>query len=256
MLAIKRRELIAQKIKHNEQVTAKELSDQFDVTYETIRRDLIELEEQGEIQRTHGGAFYNSVKDYDVDVSSRLVKELESKQKIAKIARSLVKQNNVIYLDSSTTATEIAKEICDMKITVVTNSLLTTNLLTEFPNIRTITIGGELDLINHCFVSYKNNIASTNYFTQISFVSCRSLCLEHGPMDSNEQLAEIRLAAIKNSRVSYLIADHTKFNEVSLYKISSFDDIDGIITDIKPDEQWIKSQSKLGFKLIYPNQSF
>jgi len=252
MLAVIRREIIGQKLLDNKFLTVKELSEEFHVTDETIRRDLKLLEEKGELFRTHGGAYLKSVKDYDIDVNYRQTKELEAKQKIAVIAKDLVQDNNVVFLDSSTTAAEIAKAICNMNLTVVTNSLISANILVNYSTIKIIVIGGELDPTNLCFISDSSSNEINRYFTQKCFVSCRSLCLEHGPMDSNERLAQIRLAAIQNSNSVYLIADHTKFSEVSLYKIASFKELDAIITDVKPDARWHQCVEENEIDLLYP----
>jgi len=64
MLAVKRRQIITEKVKEKKFVTVKELTDEFDVTDETIRRDLKVLEEEGELLRTHGGAFLREVKTF------------------------------------------------------------------------------------------------------------------------------------------------------------------------------------------------
>jgi DeoR/GlpR family transcriptional regulator of sugar metabolism len=253
MLAVKRREIIVHKVRANKYVTVKELAEQFDVTDETIRNDLKFLEDRGDLFRTHGGAYVQAIRSYDVDVNYRLVVELAAKQKIAKIARNIINDNHIIFLDPSTTAAEIAKSITEMNLTVVTNSLLTTNLLANYPNIKIILIGGTFNKTYHCFINDINNLDMHEYFTQVSFVSCRSLCLEHGPMDSNQPLSQLRAMAIKNSQRVYLIADHTKFNEISLYKIASFEDLDGIITDEKPNDQWLEMAEETGIEILYPN---
>jgi DeoR/GlpR family transcriptional regulator of sugar metabolism len=253
MLAVKRRQIIAEKVKEKKFITVKELTEEFDVTDETIRRDLKYLEQHGELLRTHGGAFLREVKTFDVDVQYRKAKEIEAKLKIAEISKNIINDNDVIFLDSSTTAAEIAKAIRDMTLTVVTNSLLITNVLANHANIKTIVIGGTLDLTNLCFIGDSSSTELGRYFTNKCFVSCRSISLEHGPMDSNERLAMIRSAAISNSNSVYLIADHTKFGGVSLCQIAPLEKFDGIITDEQPSQQWLKAVSKSGPEFLLPS---
>ena len=254
MLAVKRRQIITEKVKEKKFITVKELTDEFDVTDETIRRDLKVLEEEGELLRTHGGAFLREVKTFDVDVQYRQTKEIVAKQRIANISKKLIDDHDVIFLDSSTTAAEIAKSVSDLELTIITNSLLIANLLANNQNIKTIVVGGTLDLTNLCFIADTTAGELSRYFTNKCFVSCRSISFDHGPMDSNESLAMIRSTAINNSNSVYLIADHTKFNGVSLCQIATYDKFDGIITDVQPDEDWIKMTSKIGVKLLFPNE--
>ncbi len=253
MLAVKRREIITEKIKEKKYLTVKELTEAFDVTDETIRRDLKFLEDRGELFRTHGGAYLGEIRATDIDVKFRKTKEIRAKQEIANISKRLISENNVIFLDSSTTAAEVAKAISDMNLTIVTNSVIITEIMINHPNIKTIVIGGQLDLTNLCFISETSSNELGRYFTQKCFVSCRSLSFEHGPMDSNERLAAVRSSAINNSHSVYLIADHTKFDEVSLCKIAPFEKFHGIITDTRPDERWIKMAAQKGFDLLFPN---
>lgn len=252
MLAVKRRQIITEKIKVKKFITVKELTEEFDVTDETIRRDLKYLEQNGELLRTHGGAFLREIKTFDVDVQYRKTKEINAKLKIAEISKDIITENDVIFLDSSTTAAEIAKAIRNMSLTVVTNSLIIINLLVNHPNIKTVVIGGPLDLTNLGFIGDSSTGELGRYFTNKCFVSCRSISLEHGPMDSNERLAMIRSAAISNSNAVYLIADHTKFGGVSLCQIAPLEKFNGIITDIEPDEEWIKTVSKSGVEFLFP----
>ena len=82
------------------------------------------------------------------------------------------------------------------------------------------------------------------------FISCRSLSVESGIMDSTELLAEIRQKAAKRSKDTYVIADYSKFNKNSFIKICEFKDIVGIISDYEYDEKWEKLAEKEGLTLI------
>jgi DeoR/GlpR family transcriptional regulator of sugar metabolism len=248
MLISDRRKRISELVKKKKFIRVNELAEMFNVTGETVRRDLKYLDKHGELSRAHGGAY---IRSYDVDIQYRQTKMVEAKKHIARICKELIKENDVIFLDSSTTALEIAKALVGLKLTIVTNSLLITNLLVAYPYVKTIVIGGNLDLMNHCFTGPQSIEEIANYYTQKCFVSCRTLSSVHGPMDSNEFLAQVRSIAVEHSNESYLVADSTKFDDMSLRPIASLEQFAAVITEKEPAEHWGNLASEKGFKLLF-----
>lgn len=238
MLAVKRKSIIKDMVLENKSVTVADLAKKFNVTEETIRRDLKVLEAEGVLTRTYGGAFVQSGVINEVNIAVRETFLIENKRLIANKCVNLVHNGDSIFLDCSTTAYYIAQALKNMRLTVITNSLKITNLLVSYQNIRLITVGGILDHENMSFTG-KNVIDILNiYFFDVSFVSCRSLSLEHGITDSEEQKAAIRKLAIQHSNKIYVVADYSKFNKTSFIKICDFSDVDGIIVDKKLSQEW------------------
>ncbi|MEA4812254.1 MAG: DeoR/GlpR family DNA-binding transcription regulator [Anaerolineaceae bacterium] len=248
MLSVDRRQKISEIVKEKKFITVNELASLLEVTGETIRRDLKYLDDRGELSRAHGGAY---IRSYDVDIHYRETKMVEAKQHIAQICRGFIKENDVVFLDSSTTALEIAKTFLDVNLTVVTNSLVITNFLVAQPNIKTVTIGGNLDLRNLCFSGPATVSEVGRYYTQKCFISCRTLSSVHGAMDSNELLAQVRAIAVKNSNEAFLVADSTKFDDMSLCPIAPMESFSALVTEKKPHETWQNLAKEKNFRLIY-----
>ena len=238
MLAITRKNEIKDIVLEKKSVTVTELSKQFSVTEETIRRDLKSLEDEGFLLRTYGGAFIQDGVQNEVEMTIRETAYVESKKIIACKCLELVHNGDSIFLDSSTTAMFVCNEIKDMRLTVLTNSLKITNLLSDCANINLITIGGIYTPQYMSFLGKSTLQAMGGFFVDKAFLSCRSLSMEHGITDSNEQLAELRQKVLERANQTFLIADYSKFNKTSFIKICDFDEIQCIITDKKQKQEW------------------
>lgn len=238
MLAVTRKNKIKDILIERKSITVTELSKTFDVTEETIRRDLKFLEDEGFLTRTYGGAFIQSGVENNVTVELREVAYTKSKDAIAKECRKLIHNGDSIFLDASTTALFVARAISDMRLTVVTNSLLIIDQLTEQENIRLVCIGGTLSRDHKAFQGNSTIQALDNLFLDKTFMSCRSLSMEHGITDSSEGMAMIRQKLLKRSNEVYLIADYSKFDKTSFIHICDFDDLTGVITDKVLNQEW------------------
>lgn len=249
MLAIKRKSVIKDLVLENKSVIVVDLAKKFGVTEETIRRDLKSLEAEGVLTRTYGGAFVQSGVINDVSLAIRETFFIENKQLIADKCTTFVHNGDFIFLDCSTTAYYVAKAIKDMRLTVMTNSLKITNLLASYQNIRLITVGGILDHDSMSFTGKSVTDVISTYFFDVSFISCRSLSLEHGITDSEEQKAMTRKLVVQHSNKTYLIADYSKFDKTSFVKTCDFSDIDAVVVDKKLSKEWHSCLSKANVAL-------
>jgi len=123
MLAIERRKRIMRLIQENQSVLVPELSKLFNVTEETIRRDLEKLEAEGLLKRTYGGAVINENSSADIPLNIREITNIESKQAISMKVAEYIEDGDTLLLDSSSTVLQVAKQIkFKKKLTVITNS--------------------------------------------------------------------------------------------------------------------------------------
>lgn len=238
MLAITRRNEIRDIIQDKKSITVVELSKRFSVTEETIRRDLKQLEEEGVLMRTYGGAFIQDGVENNVDLNLRKTAYTQSKEAIALCCRKHIHSGDSLFIDSSTTSLALAKSISDMHLTVTTNSLLIVKELCDKPNIHLICIGGNYSSVDQAFCGLYTNEIMKKYYFDKAFVSCRTLSLANGITDSIESVAEVRQIAIKRSKEVYVIADYSKFNHTSFIHICDFDDIDYVVSDFEPTDDW------------------
>lgn len=238
MLPILRRSKIKEIIYEEKSVSVSKLSKEFGVTEETIRRDLQELENEGILKRIYGGAYINDMVQSDVDVSLREQILVEEKELIANRCANEVLPGNSVFLDASTTSLYIALKIKHLKITVITNSLKIANILEDSPSIHLVLTGGIYNQNSMSFLGKGAENSLSNLFVDKAFVSCRSIHINTGITDSNEQQAEVRRLAIKHSNQAYLVVDHTKFDSTAFSFISDFDDISYLVTDKKINNEW------------------
>lgn len=240
MIPAVRREKIKNMILTKKNVSVVDLSQAFSVSEETIRRDLKHLEEEGILTRTHGGAIIENRVASTVDNHILENIFIENKKQIALQAKQFIKSNDCIYLDSSTTSFHICKEILDLKLTVVTNSLSIINLLSDYENINLISIGGSLNSSRKCFGGRSAIQFLNKYYVDKAFISCRSLSLTEGITDSNDDDAAIKETIVSRSNHTFVVADHSKFDRVSFSYICNFDAISHVITDKPVSEDWIQ----------------
>lgn len=238
MLAVTRKSKIKELVLEKKSVTVSELAKLFSITEETIRRDLKTLEDEGILIRTYGGAYIQDGVQNDIDVNIRETIYINSKQKIAEKCATLVNHGDSIFLDASTTSLFIATKIRDKRVTVITNSLKVANTLADAESVHLILIGGMFSPPSMSFLGRNAEINIKTYFVDKAFISCRSVSMEHGITDSNEQQAEIRHIAMNRANKVYLVVDYTKLNKTSFATISSLDEIDAIIIDKYLDSDW------------------
>ncbi len=238
MLPIARKNKIKEIILEKKSVTVAELTELFNVTEETIRRDLKQLEDEGILNRTYGGAYLSETVQYDVDVNLREHIHIEGKRRIARKSLEYIKNGDSIFLDASTTSLAIASMLTNQKITVVTNSIKIVKALLDKKNIQIVVIGG---LLSHSSLSNLGRNAEENmtkYFFDTAFISSSSISMENGMTDTNEQQATIRHIAATRANKVHLIVDHTKFDKTSFVKIGDLSMIDNVIVDEALSEEW------------------
>lgn len=239
ILAVNRREAILKQLAEDKSVLVRELSEKLKVTPETIRKDLTILENEGRLIKTHGGAFTREGVKNDLDVRIRETIYLDAKGKIGKKCSEFINDGDTVLLDASTTSLQIAKNITHKnKITVLTNSLKVAEELSNYPNIKSVLLGGTLDHSSLSFVGHDTEQMLEKYFVDKAFVSCRGISIEHGITDSNEFQAIIRKTMFKKGQKRYLIIDSTKFDVIAFSLIGSFEIIDAIVVEKSIDEQW------------------
>lgn len=238
MLRITRKSKIKEMVLEKKSVTVSELSKLFSVTEETVRRDLKELEAEGILTRTYGGAFIQDGVQNEIDVNIRETLFVTNKEKIAAKCATAINHGDSIFLDSSTTSLFIAAKIRDKRVTVITNSLKVANTLSDSESVRLILTGGMLSTQSMSFLGRSTLSSLQSFFVDKAFISCRSVSMEHGVTDSNEQQAEVRQLAIKRTNRTYLVVDYTKFNKTSFTHICSFDEINAVVVDKHLDDAW------------------
>lgn len=251
MAAKDRLNMIRQQLKADKKVTVSNLSRTYQVTEETIRRDLEKLEAEGFLTRTFGGAVYNqSVQKENVHFYKRAAMNIEEKKKIASASFDFLKDKNTLATDSSTTVMEAVKLLKDKDLTILSAS---TEIFRELgdTNIRIISTGG---MFNKKTLSLQGQVAKDTvqrYHVNIALISCKGLDLEKGVTDTNESEAEVKKCMIRQAKEVALLVDHTKFGRTAFAHLLDFEDIDYLVTDERPDDEWIQLCREKNIQLIY-----
>ena len=234
MLKIERQNLISQEIRKAGFVMVPGLSELLHCSEETIRRDLKEMEKAGILTRTHGGAYLieNYDKGYPIEVRKSYLQH--TKERLAEVAMSEIRENDVVMLDASTTCLAIAQAILmrGVNVTLITNSLAICTLFSEGnSNVNLVGIGGTFRRRTMAFADPNSVEALRRYYADRAFISCPKVSVEHGLSDNHISEANVRRQMLKNAQKKILVLDHTKFEGNANVLFEGMEDINLIITD-------------------------
>lgn len=253
MLAIERRNAILEKLQAERRVVVSELSILYDVSEETIRRDLEKLENEGYVIKSYGGAVLNENANLDLPFNIRKNKNVVGKQKIADIISQTIHDGDFLFLDASSTAVAIAKNIKGKKgLTIITNSLEIAIELLDVPECKVISTGGEIVSTAFGLVGHVTDKTIRSYYVDKAIISSKGFDLEKGFTDSDERHANNKRSMLESARVKILAIDSSKFDRVSFAKIGDLRDITMIVTDTKPEDKWLKKFAEFNVECIYP----
>jgi len=251
MLVAERHQKILELLNEKKSIRVTELSQLFSVTEETIRRDLEKLERENKLCRSHGGAIsIQSLESQEISYSKREITNVKEKQEIALEAVKYIEEGDKITLDASTTAWYMAKQLPDIRLTVVTNSIKVATELSAKKQITVISTGGILLPRSLSFVGPLAEEALEKYHVNKAFISCKGIHLENGISESDEQQSLVKRKMIENAEYVYVMADHTKFRQQSFIRTSNLNEIDIIITDSKLDDKNVQEFQNRGIQLI------
>lgn len=242
MHAIERAEYILAMLEKNKVVMVADLSREMNVTEETVRKDLEKLEKlekQERLTRVHGGAYLNEGYGNETPVTVRSKIMREEKALLGRRCMSLIKEKESVFLDCSTTALYLAKELAsyDKKLTVMTNSLAAASELEGNPSIRLIVFGGELNRDRAAFEGESVQRELKQCFIHKAFISSAGISHEAGITDSTRAEAEIRRAVIRQAKACILMVDTTKIGRNGVYVIGGIEDVDCLVVDRPIDKE-------------------
>ena len=253
MLAIERRNAILEKLQVERRVVVSELSILYDVSEETIRRDLDKLENDGYAIKSYGGAVLNENSNMDLPFNVRKNRNVLGKQKLANIVNEMIRDGENIMLDASSTAVAIAKTIKNRKdLTVITNSLEIALELLEAPGIRVISTGGVATGGSLALVGPVTDSTIRLYYVDKAIISAKGFDIDSGFMDSDEQHATNKASMLHMAKKKILAVDSSKFGKIAFAKIGDLKDLSAIVTDKKPDDEWLKRFEELGIECVFP----
>ena len=252
MLAIERRREIISRLTADGKVIVSELARDFDVTEETIRRDLEKLDRDGIAAKTYGGAVSKNNSALDLPYNVREGVNVAEKQDISEKILSLIHDGERIMLDSSSTALYIVKKIKSKKnLTIITNSVKILIELADKSDWTVLSTGGVLKKGGLSLTGSSAEKMIKSYHVDTAICSCKGLDIDLGVTDSNENDSLIKQAMLASAERKILALDGEKFDRKSFVTVCGTNDIDIIVTDSKPSEKWLSYCSEKEINLVY-----
>ncbi|MGE4282387.1 MAG: DeoR/GlpR family DNA-binding transcription regulator [Clostridia bacterium] len=250
MLAINRQEKILKLLNDKGFVKVSELSRLFDVSEETIRRDMEKLDKQGLLQKIHGGAtLVGEVNDVP-PVSQRKEINMDSKRAIAEEAIKFINPGDSFILDSGTTTLIMAQLLPDIEVSVITNDINIAYELSNRERINLILTGGTQRKGSYSLVGPETESFFDAYNVQKLFLSASGIRLEQGLTVSNPLEAHIKKKAMSSAQEIFCLADSTKFGKSALVTFAAIHSIHRFITDSSVGGKYRKYFQETGIDLI------
>ncbi len=225
--AMTRQERIVAMCEEQPYVSVAELIETLGVSPATVRRDLATLEQEGRIQRVRGGV--TRYREESINKRS----DAPDFTGIAKLAASMIKPRQMIFIDSGATTLALVEHITDNSISVMTNGLLHARILSE-KGISTFVLPGFVRY-DHCSISCDEAISYlAQYKFDCVFIGTGGIHRNGGLTCTSESSAQIKSEAIRNSVKTYVLADVSKFNRSNFVRFANLNEVT-IICDQKPD---------------------
>ena len=231
MLKEERYDKILEILEEETYVSAHKLSKMLFVSLPTIRRDLAELDLRKQIIRSHGGAKKIQDKHIVAPLDFRKTVNSAQKRRLCKGGASLVSDNDIVFIDASTSALYLPEFLCEKKdITVITNGIPLAAMLVK-KGIKTLCAGGEI---------FENSLANCGSFTEefirkfnidVVIFSCHGVTKDGMLCDPSLYENQIRKTAISQAKKAVLLCDESKLLKTGPFNLVHISDIDYIVTD-------------------------
>ena len=243
-----RRKKIVELLETKGTVTNDELMATFQISIETVRRDLGYLEKCGLLERVYGGAVKKKFMRVEPDYVNRESKNSGEKQEIAREAVGLIENDESIFFDIGTTVLAIAQSVDGKNFKAYTNALRTAIVLSEKGLDVTLT-GGSLRKGESCVSGGIAEDTMSRFNLDTAFIGAGGID-ENGITDFIAQEAFLRKKVVDNARKVVAVADHSKFGIRASCNVCAIEDIDVLITDDKAPRDFLKKIQKKGVEVI------
>jgi len=257
MLASQRHTMILELLEKEGTVHTADLVKRMEVSSETIRKDLDYLEQSGQLVRVHGGAVpapsgsIPEIPEEYISFQIRNSQHLEQKVAITKYAASLVQEGQVVALDYGSTSQIMALALKERfhKLTIITNSLQNTLLLSDSPGFTIILTGGVLNKDEFTLVDDFTPLLD-HLHIDVLFMTVTGIDPVIGCTDQRLSEAKLQRQMSRNASRTIVMADSSKFGRASLAKICPIRDVNMVITDSGVSEEMKQAFREIGTELV------
>ena len=251
MLTLERQLSILEYLKHHHCVSVAELSQIFYISQTSIRRDLDKLEGLGLIRKTYGGAVLVQGNNEVISLEARSKIGKEAKSVIAKRAITLLHDNDVIFMDSSSTVLAMAPYLGQVgHVSVITNGLMLASALAEYPNCNLYVLGGYVTPHTH-------SMHSSTAFRMVDEVHADYLFFSPKAVDNDGNIycadadeANIRRHMMRKCEHTVMLCDHNKLEHYASFKLCTIRDISTMISEVIPSPEFSKQLQDNGVNIM------
>ncbi|MGN6617894.1 MAG: DeoR/GlpR family DNA-binding transcription regulator [Ilyomonas sp.] len=249
MLKKERQSFILHELNLHNRVLSADLSKRMNVSDDTIRRDLQELSEAGEIIKVHGGAispaFYNS------HSLPKKIYAYEEKKIIAKKAVQLIQKGMFVHTTGGTTIIEMARALPpDLNATFISGSIPALAEYILHPNIEVIAIGDKVSKNSMITVGHEAISKIKDLKADLCFLGINAINLKTGVSDNDWEVAQIKKAMISSAEKLVCLTISEKLNSQQPIQICDLEKIDMLITELSPDDAKLKPYADAGITVL------
>lgn len=249
MLKKERQAYILHQVNLHNKVLSSSLSQEINVSEDTIRRDLQELSEEGKIIKVHGGALSHSFSQ--VHFPSGGVYSQHQKKIIAEKAISLITNGMFVLTSGGTTIMEMARVLPpQLKATFISGSIAAILEYMHHPNIEVILIGDRISKSSKITVGAEAITKIKQIRADICFLGINAIDIQHGITDNDWEIVQLKKAMIESSQKVVCLSISEKINTFQPIQIGDLRDIDILITELPPDSPLLKPYADAGITVL------
>ena len=237
MLVLERRQRLLEMLRQQRAAELETLAQTLEVSASTVRRDLDRLEEQGLVERTHGGAIYRGPREHPLAFNDRMHVQVEAKRVIGGYAAGLVEPNMTVLLDGGSTVYFAAERITARPLQVVTNSLMIANLFANDDQVDVVMTGGSLYPRTSVLVGPLAIATLEQLHADVVLMSTAGI-FDGEAYNIHLDHAEVERAMLRQAARAVMLMDATKFGRKSLARLCSVDRFEAVVTDPGISEKW------------------
>lgn len=250
MLQERRNQIIA-KITQDRMIKVADLMQEYQVSIETIRRDLEYLEQHGYLKRVYGGAVLEGLYGEEPDYSYREVINFEEKRAIGKCAAELVEEGDTLFIDVGTTCLETARHLSGKRnLTVITNASLIAHEMITHESCRVILLGGELRRGELSVSGFLTDDALRHFNANKAILGVGGITPERGITDYHIEESNTRRLVLNHVGCVIAVADYSKFGVTALNNSCPLSHIDTLVTDHSTPAQVRALYEEQGIKVL------
>lgn len=249
MLKKERQSYILQQVNLHNKVLSSTLSADIQVSEDTIRRDLIELAEEGKLIKVHGGALSRSFSQ--VHIPSNGVYSQQNKIKIAQKAIPLIENGMFVLTGGGTTIVEMARLLpAQLKATFISGSIAAILEYMDHPNIEVILIGDKISKSSKITVGSEAIAKIRQIKADICFLGINAIDLQHGITENDWEVVQLKKAMIESSRKVVCLTIAEKINTYQPIQICTLDKIDILVTELEATDPLLKPYADAGIQIL------